>query len=749
MALVSQTFRITAAADGVRRSIDQYGNFGASGNDLVATAAPVASLSSFVDQSISVGSVYEATFVSTEAGHWDIKAPFDGYTVVVGSDSKSATISWATPVGMPGESFHVVAKCRNFGGESYAFDRVHVGVNSVLFAGAGQTHPDLISAFAAMSPGDTVVLSNGTYTGDSNNVIRLEGYTANQIRMPSSGIYTTDTSGVDPVYTISTYTTVMSETPFGVVLDKQGLAGSGIELVGNTILENYERNTAGWVSNHLTTVGTDRRGIKIAGFVVSESQASGIWVMQCDHIKIQYALAFNNGIGYVSGPNNVMNIAVQNSADCLVEYGFGFGEGRYKVSTYQSKRCIIRRGFARHDQRLGSDPMAAVNMYRERQSTCQNYLHLDSDTYEFWDPAGASGNISFGFAATGANSYPKDGKIDRCGALNNECGAWFNDGYDNVNGYQGFLYKDVWAHDLTIPQNALCSDGPMRIENFSISDIDGVGLPGAAVTNFFWNYRSEEDLKRGVMVNVGWNGSIATDQGSLAFSGAGVIDTFWSFSGGYLYDFQALVNGGGNTTLTNVDQVNDPRTLGYEYLGRIEEGSTIEGQNFGARNFYYGVGKAGTLYGETESELETDVPWIERSCYELVRTFFRDISYTGPTRTLGSQTLLGDRGWCRDDDDLLDYVTSYTGKTPLLSCRASAVNGDAIITWKPLASKYRANITEFRVYLDGALAGSVAPNSYGMRVPGISAGHVFKVQCVAVDSVTGVGGLSNPVYMSA
>ncbi|MBL4866408.1 MAG: hypothetical protein JKY67_08535 [Pseudomonadales bacterium] len=749
MALVSQTFKITAAADAVRRSIDPFGNFGASGNDLVATVAPVVSLSSSIDQTVAVGNTYTATFTSTEAGHWDIKAGFDGYTVAVSADSLSATITWVTPATMPGESFHVTAKCHNFGGESFNFDRVHVGVNAVLFAGAGKTYADLEAAFAAMSSGDTIVLSDGTYTGDSNNVIRLDGFTATQIRLPLSGIYTTDNSGADPVQAITCYTTVMSESPFGVLIDKQGLSGTGIELIGNTPLESYELNTEGWSSGHLIAAGTDRRGIKLAGFVVKDSQSTGIWVMQCDHIKLQYCLAFENGVGFVSGANSVTNISIQNSTDCLVEYAFGFGEGRYKVSTYQSKRIVVRRGFARQDQREGADPMAAVNLYRERQSACQNYLHIDSDSFEFWDAAGTSGNISFGFAATGVYGYPKDGKFDRVGSLNNECGFIFNDAYENPNDYQGFLFKDVWAHDIEVPQNSFCQNGPMRIENFTFSEIDTTGRSSGGNTDLFLNYRSGEDLKRGIMKYLGWDGSSPVDQGSLAISGSGGQDTFWIFRDGYLYGFQGVIGGQGSVILANIDQASNPSSLGYDYLGRIEEGSTIESQGYGARDFYYGVGKAGTLYGETDYELETTEPWIERSCYELVRTYFRDHSYTGATRTLGTQTLLGDRGWCKDDDDLLDYITSYTGKTPLLSCRATAVNGDGIITWKHPASKYRTNITGIKIYLDGSLAGTVAANAYGMKIPGLAVGHNFKVQCAVVDSVTGEGGLSNPVYITA
>ena len=747
MALITQAFTINPAADAVRRSIDPNGIFGG-GTSKTETTAPTVSLFTALDQEITKGAPYTATFTSDFAGHWDIKAPFDGYSVAVSSDAKTATITWVTPAIMRGESFHITAKCRNSAGEGFGFDRVHVGVNAVLFAGPGKTYADLEAAFAVMSQADTIVLSDGTYLGDSKNVIRLDGTSATQIRMPKSGTYTTDNSGLDPVHTITNMTTVMSETPFGVVLDKQGLAGNGIELVGNTPLENYEQTTMGWSSFHLLASGTDRRGIKIAGFVVKESQGTGIWVMHCDHIQLQYSCAFNNGVGFTSGDNNVMSIAIQNSTDCLSEYSFGFGEGRYKVSTYQCKRTAIRRGLGRQDQRLGADPMALVNMYRQRDGVCQNYLHIDSDTYEFWDPAGGSGNISFGFAATGVNGYPKNGKFDRVGGLNNECGLWFNDGYDNANGYQGFLFKDVWGHDLSIPQNALCTDGPMRVENFTLSEIDGLGLPGASVTNFFWNYRSEQDLKRGVIKNVGWNGTVAVDQGSLAFAGAGGVDTFWSFQDGYLYGFQTTISGGGTVTVANVDQVNDPGTRGYDYLGRIEEGSVINAEGYGARDFYSCVGKAGTFYGESDYELESDEQWLEKSCYELIRPFFRDHSYTGATRTLGTQTLSGNRGWCRDDDDLLDYITSYTGKTPLLSCRASSVGTAALITWKYPASKHQSNITGIKIFLDGELAGTASATAYGLALTGLVTSHTFKVQCVLVDSVKGDSGLSAPVFMA-
>lgn len=738
MALLTQTFIVNPAVDSSRRSIDPGGIFG-SGTNSVEYTIPVVSLLTPLDQEIAKGSIYTATFSSTFAGHWDIKVPFDDYSVFVSSDARTATITWVTSASMIGESFHVVAKCKNIGGEGFAYDRVHVGVTNLLFAGVGETYSNLTTAFAAMVPGDTIILSDGTYAESDGNNMYLD-FSDGDLHLPKSGIYTTDNSGTDPVYTFSQMSTVMSETPFGVVYDMIATPSSqALGLVGDTDLE-ADQNFSNFP---FTGPNSTRRGIKITGFVIKNTQGSGASVLQADHIKFQYICCYDNGINYSSGPNNVANIGIQNSTDCLVEYCFGFGEGRYKVSTYQCKRSVVRRGLGRHDARLGGDPMACINLYRQRQGLVQNYLHLDSDSFDFWDIGDGYGNISFGGAATQAHDYPKEFKYDRVGTLNNQCGSWYNDAYDNPSTYTEFVFKDIWSHDIEIPQNSFSNNGPMVIDGFTWSRINNNGP-----TSFCNNYRSGNTLTNGVIVNMGWDGSAAASQGFLVEVGGSGRDEFWNYSDGYNYEFLGQLAPGGNPyTLTNINTSDNPNNRGFDYVGRIEEGSIIDGEGYGARNFYSGVGKAGTFYGDTDFELETSKPWLEKSCYELVRPHFRDYSYTGVMRDGGNGTLSGNRGWCRNDDDLIDYITAYTGKAPLLSCEASVVGTSALITWKYPASKHRTNITGVRVYLDGELAGTTSAAAFGLQLAGLVSGHTFKVQCVLIDSIKGDSGLSEPVLM--
>ncbi len=317
MALLAQTFSMTAAADGVKRSIDPGGTFG-NAVTKVATVKPTVTRVSSWGQRVTKGNTYTAVFSSDYAGYWEIKAGVDGHTRTVSNDGKVCTVTWNTPAGMAGESIHVVAMCKNFGGEGFAFDIVHVSVNNILQVGAGHPYADLHAAYAAAIPGDTIVIKDGTYTADGFRTT-INGYGANQPYEPPTGNFTVDNSGDNPEYTITQFTTVMSETPFGVILD--GSVGGWNNIIwiqGNTAFEegfgDIPYMGPDWA---LTPEGTDRRGIKFAGLVCKNSEGTSIWIYHCDHIKLQYCIGVNSNSG-TSG-NGASSIRFQNSLYCLGE----------------------------------------------------------------------------------------------------------------------------------------------------------------------------------------------------------------------------------------------------------------------------------------------------------------------------------------------------------------------------------------------------------------------------------------------
>lgn len=742
MAIVAQAFSMTPAADGVKRSIDPAGQFG-NGVVKVATSAPTVSLTSAVDQQIAAGAQYIALFTSDFAGSWEIKAGFDGFTKSVSSDGLTCTVIWNTPGAMPGESFHVTAKCKNFGGESLAFDRVHVGINSILRVGSGETYADLVAAYAAMVPGDTVIIKDGTYTGE-NFRMRRDSYTAVQPYQPKTGNFTTNNGGANPVYTITQFSTVMSETPFGVILDGQGTWANGVELWGNTDLEVDQQNQ-GWSNGGsiIEKTGTDRRGIKIAGIVAKNTTGANFWTYHCDHIKHQYCIGMDANTPAQLPEGNATNFRYQNSTDCLCEYSFALGGGRYKFSTQRSLRVIYRRCIGRTDQRLGDDPIGFVSYYAPREQKAQNILHIDSDTSEFWAALGGVQG-SYGVPSTGDNAYPQDVTFERCGTLHSDQSFMTNDGYDQPDNLTSMKWIDCWSRDVRLEEGDLFRDGPAMIDRHTHIDIDGIVDPGVSQSNFFHNGRSRETITKSILINPGWDRptQLQADQGPVFYTGESI-----TFDDGYIYGWTAAgtieaANRPGPVTLTNTDQVTDPYTIGLKYLGRVEPGSQLESEAAGCNNFYFAKGELGAFYGDANDELETSIEWIPQTCYELAAPFFKAHSYTGQTRTQGIQLLDGDRGFCATGEDLREYVLADLGNTPIPLIDVQKQGGGLRVLFKPFADNHKTNITGFEVYLDNELAQTCAANSHEVLFSSLVSGHSYSAHVVAVDSVKGDSGPS-------
>ncbi len=748
MALLAQTFSLTAAADGVKRWIDPNGTFG-NAVSVVAVTQPTVTRVSGWGQRITKGNVYTAVFSSDYAGFWEIKAGFDGHTKSVSSDGRVCTVSWTTPAGKPGESYHVTAMCKNFGGEAFAFDIVHVSVNNVLLVGSGQTYADLHAAYAAAISGDTIIVMNGIYSAD-NFQTRIDGYGANQPYEPPTGNFTLDTGGTDPVRTITQMTSVMAETPFGVILDGHGVWGSCFTIQGNTAFEaDYAAEPSMGQDWHLTGAGTDRCGIKFAGFVCKNTVGANIWVYHCDHIKLQYCMAIDGNTPPGDSAGNGSSIRFQNSTDCLGEYCYSCGDGRLKFSTYQSKRTLFRRGVFRNDQRDGTDPMGGVNLYRTVDSAAQNCLQVDSNTSEFW-PAVTDGHQgAFGISSTGINDLPHDCYFQRCGAIHSEHTFIAQDGYDAADDIDNIVFEDMWAYDIALPDNnSLVRDGPMIVNRASVIKIDLKVTPDIDKSNAFHDGRSRQTWNGLIVYMLGWDRDTdtATDQGPIFFTGQTASESI-NMNGGYIYESTSALGlntgNGGDLNLVDVnDETDNPFDRGLMYPGRVESGSILEADGDGPNNFYLAKGAGGTFYGETDWELETEIDWLGKCLYELAAVHFKTHSYTGPVRSGGSATLSGDRGFCADGEDLRDYITSAYGYTPFPTISGQKQGAGLKVSWHQFAANHNSNIAGFEIYLDNELAQITAANIHEVVFSSLVAGHTYTAKVVAVDSVTGDSGPS-------
>ena len=741
MSLIARQFAIDIGSGGLKRSIDPLGSFGNS-TTLTSATAPVVSLTSDVDQIKAKGTIYTAAFTSTQPGYWNIACAPDAAVMVTSSDGLSATITWTIPSVIVGQSWHIGARCANITGSSIAYGRVHVGhpsATNVITVGSGQDYPDLEAAIAVMSPGDTIIIDNGTYTA-ANMHIHHDTYNSFPY-YPAPGISTISTrndgTGDYDFHTFTQYSTVMSETPLGVIFDGQGTVEQGFHLYGNTNIRPYE-DSIGLANNaSLTASGADRRGIKISGMVSKDTTGGSFGAIHCDHIIFEYCLSYN------AGPDGTVNVGVSNfsffrAQNCKGINCYAFGMGRYKFTTYESQECGYQRTVIRVDHKIGTEPMAGVQLYRARQGYCVNSILVDSDTVEFWASNVSSIMNAYSIASTSLWDYPLDNIFRGCGVINADYGYCQNDGREVEDSYTGLNWQQGFAFSLFLSAHSMIMNGPTTMSNMSFGNIDNNGI------NFLNAWYSDIRLNNTILYDFDDPDAGDADQGQLAYGGGSgharisIIDVYnYGYRGTPQYSGQwpnAFV-------ITNLIEDRDPLADGLMYPGRIESGTYLQtasdaNEVIGCTDYYKTWGSDLDGYEDIDFDAPTDFNWMERLLDEEMQIHFRAYSYTGTTRTLGTQTLEGNRGFATTDKNLSGYILSHLGNTPFpLFWKAELIAGVLQVSWAPMASAYQDLLTGWEVLLDGQIADTLAPGIHQASFPGLVPGHPYTVTLVALDSV--------------
>lgn len=471
--------------NGVARAISAYyqssggGGGGLSFTEYATTTAPVVSVTTTQDLLPTVGVQTTTSFSSTQPGFWEIASNIPGATIAQAYDGLSATITW-TPQAFPVCSIYIAARCWNAGGSSVGVCRAHPGMRGVVQVGSGGDFANLHAAFAAVrgyaNPGGyAFVVKNGTYTA-ANMHIYYDGMGSGpQPYMPPCGEYTSSGSGVDTVYTPTRFTSVIAETPFGVLLDGQGTREIAIELYGNTPYESDAPAEFGddW---HLTATGADMRAVHIAGFACNDTGSGGFVAYYCDNIFFEYLVC--GEVSRITPDQNNVAIQFQNSKDCLWENCHTFGAARYNQSCYHSKRIQGRRLFGRKDVVKTNEPHGGIIPYRTRNFRVDNALHFDADQLEEFDTSPnlsrPSQDVGFiGIASTGAHTYPRDHIFNRCLMVNSRLGFSENDAYDTTSAQdEDFKWVDcgAWYYKPNDQQGAgsgIGTWGPSQYEHIT------------------------------------------------------------------------------------------------------------------------------------------------------------------------------------------------------------------------------------------------------------------------------------------
>jgi hypothetical protein len=239
------------------------------------------------------------------------------------------------------------------------------------------------SGIALMSGGDSLVIANGTYAGNSNRILNV------------------------PNGTPGSYTTIRAAQDWGVKI---------------TNASDYPC--------HLSS----KSYVLIQGIKFFNNTPPQVWLENSDHIKIIRCCS-NTASG------NAASFLASNSTHALFEECYAWGCGRYPFQVNagggSSQYIVHRRCVVRWDYSNVGGPQACFANYDQSNVYFQNCIAIDGiDNRGFPEPYDYDGIKGF-FTPNGAN----DTRYDGCMVLNMEgAGYWLEDPVQNITLMDSFAW---------------------------------------------------------------------------------------------------------------------------------------------------------------------------------------------------------------------------------------------------------------------------------------------------------------------
>ena len=306
-------------------------------------------------------------------------------------------------------------------------------------------------SIAKMVGGDTLILKNGTYTGDNNMI-------------------SWDLGSQPPSGSPGAFTTIQAETDGGVTIDGQS-ARTPVRLFGsNNSADGNMMNSDGSVHTYPNSVSANY--IKFQGIIAQNSggSASGdnwllyytdhIWIEKCGSID---ANASSSGFDYWFSQYG------------LIENSYSFGSGRYKFASYHSKYIIYRNDVSRFDDSLDvGDPVADFMFYNSGFSEGQNLIAVDGD-----QPSKVTNVEVYAGSFASANTLPAYGggptpqKFTNVISLNNDYGFGLAPSQDGAWSQTNYFDNAVGWNLRTVGTsgNQIQSQGTTQINHATFGDM--------------------------------------------------------------------------------------------------------------------------------------------------------------------------------------------------------------------------------------------------------------------------------------
>ena len=290
-------------------------------------------------------------------------------------------------------------------------------------------YSNLRAAMAAMSGGDTLIIRDGTYTGDTNII---------------------DTAHTPPTGSVGAYTTIRAENPGSVIIDGEGARIPFFYMPGS-------RSSKYW---------------HFDGIIFKNSSEHCVRLTKSDYVKFTRC-------GFVDAGDSYDGLSTHTCGYLLAEDCYSWGNARYHFHFYATDHSIMRRCVVRHD-RGAYTFQVGFQVYASQYIEVQNCIVVDSDQtvhygspeqlFAFKVPQDSSGDINF----TG------------CIALNNNL-----DGVLIQAGTSRWSNSVIWDTDskagVSIRSSSAVALGHLTIGNIGTYGTTGDGVSKNITNSIFYN----------------------------------------------------------------------------------------------------------------------------------------------------------------------------------------------------------------------------------------------------------------------
>jgi len=645
------------------------------GNVVYERPVEIPDITLFSDQMLNAGENLNVIFelpddIALEGAlHWTKDYGPDGVVV----HPLTGQITWAIDPAMPADSFHVGLKVSTASQTIHTNFIAHVKKDQILTVGESGDYPNIKEAMRELNSGGTIVVLDGTYTGDENFMgLTLGG----AVQHPPSG-------------TPTAYTTIMAQHPGQAIL-KEGA---------------YIRLNGEWPVSYASFKGFFVVGGQIAVFGEGDDKSESS--ERNHHIKF-IRNGVQGGLAVESGDKKTPFNAYQ-CDDILFENNYTFGGGRYKFTSFQSSNIVWRRNVARYDRgTYPKEPKGTYSVYATMGGLLSNNLAIDGDSPDFVTQGELAGEF-----ATPATSGDTRAKFYRNMQINSA--FLFGNMDEQISGGGGdsdVEHKDVVSWDVRPHNNYVLTWGSAWFNHMTLGDI----APMEFADHFFFGYHNNSrGLTNSILHNFS-NGDMFSD-----IDQEDSHETLGRFVERYGVDTVNISEFSGTLNVENSDMFNisnesplrsENNTNGaLKYLTRIESNSSLsglakDGGDIGATVMTF-LGQSGTLYGEPGYDAETNIPMWPFPMEHIIKAKFSQYSYTGMTYTgsefnraeNGEGNINGARGFAVDGQTLTNYIWGYLDNVvPPMNVSASLNGEDIIIHWEASAHVSQQEITGYRVW---------------------------------------------------